>query len=64
VNTVEQLEITILRRMTCAQKLAVTHALWRQAWNLKAAGLRRQHPDWTAEQVQALVREIFRGAAS
>ncbi|MGH7547888.1 MAG: hypothetical protein ACREMM_06930 [Gemmatimonadales bacterium] len=62
--TIEELEIAILRRMTPAQKVAVMHALWRQAWNLKVAGVRRQHPEWTSQQVQALVREIFSGAAA
>ena len=62
--SIEQIETAILRRMTPAQKLAVMHSLWRQAWNLKAAGVRRQHPEWTTEQVSAQVREIFRGAGS
>lgn len=62
--TIEELEIAILRRMTPAQKVAVMHALWRQAWNLKVAGVRRQHPEWTSQQVQARVREIFSGAAA
>lgn len=62
--TTEEIETAILRRMTPAQKLAVMHTLWRQAWNLKLAGVRMQHPEWTGEQVAARVREIFRGAAS
>ncbi len=57
-------ELAALRRMTAAQKLAVMSALWRQAWLLKAAGLRMAHPDWTEEQVTARVREIFRDAPS
>lgn len=64
VDTVAQIETAILRRMTPAQKLAVMHALWRQAWNLKTAAVRRHHPEWTAEQVAARVREILRGAGS
>ena len=62
--TIEEIETAILRRMTPAQKLAVMHTLWRQAWNLKAAGVRMQYPEWTGEQVAARVREIFRGADS
>jgi len=64
VATIEQIETAILRRMTVAQKLAVVHTLWCQAWDLKAAGVRRQRPEWTSGQVQARVREIFRGAAT
>ncbi len=62
--TIEEIETAILRRMTPMQKLAVMDALWRQAWNLKAAGVRMQYPEWTSEQVAARVREIFRSAAS
>ena len=64
MTTIEQIETAIIRRMTPARKLAVMHALWRQAWELKASGVRWQRPDWTREQVQARVREIFRGAAT
>jgi len=64
VATIEQIETAIIRRMTVAQKLAVMHTLWRQAWELKASGVRWQRPEWTRGQVQARVREIFRGAAT
>lgn len=62
VPTIEEIETEILLRLTPAKKLAVMHALWRQAWELKLAGVRRQHAEWTTEQAQARVREIFRGA--
>lgn len=29
------------------------------AWNLKAAYLRKLHPDWNEQQIQEKVREIF-----
>ena len=64
VNPTEDVEDTILRRMTPAQKLAVMHALWRQAWALKVAGIRLQHPTWTSGQVLGRVREIFGGAGA
>jgi hypothetical protein len=63
MQSVEELETAILRRMTPGEKLAVMHALWRQAWNLKVAGVSWQHPDWTATEVAAQVRELFRDAA-
>ncbi len=62
--TVDELQTAILRRMTPAEKLAVMHSLWRQAWNLKEAGVRMQHPTWTPEQVAARVRELFGGTGS
>ena len=64
MTPLERVETEILRRMTPTQKLAVMHALWRQAWDLKTAGVRMQHPEWTTEVVAARVREIFRGAAA
>ena len=64
VSDVEELETALLRRMTPSAKVAVMHALWCQAWDLKVAGIRRQHPTWTTERVVARVREIFRGAGA
>lgn len=64
MSTIEDIETALLRRMTPGAKLAVMHALWEQAWELKAAGLRRQHPTWTHDQVDARVHEIFRRADS
>jgi hypothetical protein len=58
--SVLDLETARLRQMTASEKVAVMHSLWRQAWSFKAAGIRGQHPDWSPEQVQAAVREIFR----
>jgi hypothetical protein len=46
--------------MTATEKLALVHALWRQAWALAAAGARSRHPDWTEAQVRSAVREVFR----
>lgn len=51
--------IRILRAMTPEQKLRVTAALNDLARELKAAGLRAQHPDWGEAQVRAVVREMF-----
>jgi len=60
VATAEEIDLAILRRMTPAQKLDVMQGLWRQAWALKVAGVRMQHPDWREDRVTAEVREIFR----
>lgn len=57
---VGELEVKRLRDMTADQKVAIMDSLWRQAWALKAAGLRAHHPDWSAEQVEAEVRALFR----
>lgn len=51
--------IATLRRMTGAQKLRTAFQMYWGARRLKAARLRQQHPDWTEEQVQQRVKEIF-----
>lgn len=55
--TQEQAEI--LRQMTPEERLGVAGLLYGTARELKAAGLRAQHPDWAEAQVQDEVRRIF-----
>ena len=50
--------------MTAEQKIRLAQQLWWEARKLKAAGLRSQHPNWTEEQIEAKVREIFLYAQS
>lgn len=52
-------EIRILRAMTPAQKLAAAEDMYRAARAIKAAALRRQHPDWSEEEIRRKVRDIF-----
>lgn len=59
-----EFELARLRAMTASEKVAIMHSLWRQAWLLKTAGVRTQHPDWRPDQVEAEVRRIFRGEES
>jgi len=56
--------IETLRRMSGEQKLKTAFQLYWGARRLKAARLRQEHPDWSEEQVQARVREIFMYARS
>ena len=51
--------LSILRAMTPAQKLRAAQRLYYTAREIKAAGLRLHHPEWTDEQIQAAVREAF-----
>jgi hypothetical protein len=51
--------IATLRRMTGAQKLRTAFQLYWGARKIKAARMRQQHPDWSEEQVQQRVKEIF-----
>ena len=55
------IEIQILRGMTPAQKLAVMHALIRQAFELKAAAVRTRWPDLPDEQVRERTRALIAG---
>jgi hypothetical protein len=51
--------LAALRRLSGAQKLRTAAALYWGARKIKAARLRELHPDWTEEQVQQKVKEIF-----
>ncbi len=51
--------VSMLRRLSGQQKLRTAFAMYWSARALKAAGLRDQHPDWSEEQVQQKVKEIF-----
>jgi len=60
----QRIQDDILRAMTPERKLELAMNLYWSARDLKAAGLRRQHPAWSQEQVQAAVREVFMYARS
>jgi hypothetical protein len=49
----------IFKSMSPEQKLEIALRLIYSARELKAAGLRAQHPDWTEEEVSNRLREIF-----
>lgn len=51
--------LEILRAMSPAQKLRAAEQLYHSAWQLKAAALRAEHPDWTDEAIRRAVRMIF-----
>ena len=53
-----------LSAMTADEKVRLAHALWVEAREIAAAGVRARHPDWTAEQVAACVRELMRDAGA
>jgi len=45
--------------MSPEQKLKVALRLYYSAKEIKAAGLKRQYPEWTTEKISQEVREIF-----
>ncbi|NQT03789.1 MAG: hypothetical protein HQ580_17310 [Planctomycetes bacterium] len=50
--------------MSPGKKLEVAMQLYYSARELKAAGVRADHPDWDEKQVQQAVREAFLYARS
>lgn len=57
--TPQEAERNRYRGMTPARKLEIAFGLRRTAWRLRRAGVRQQHPDWTDEQVEQVVKESF-----
>ena len=55
-------QVELLRKMSGQQRLALAEAVFWEARELKAAGVRHQHPDWSVEQVAAEVNRIFLNA--
>lgn len=56
--------LQVLQAMTPEQKLRAAERLYYSAWQLKAAALRAEHPDWTDEEIRRAVRMIFLYARS
>jgi len=54
----------IISKMTPQAKLKAAMDLYWSARRLKASWLRHLHPDWSSEQVEDTVREIFLHARS
>ena len=50
-TVVDPIMVEVLRGLSPEQRLATLDALWRSARQLVAAGVRRQHPDWTDPEI-------------
>jgi hypothetical protein len=55
-------QIEVLRAMSGQERLRVAERLYWSAREMKAAGLRAQHPDWPETLVEVEVRRIFSNA--
>jgi hypothetical protein len=53
-----------LRRMSGGQKICTAFALYWEARRVKATRLRDQHPDWSDEEIELRVKEIFMHAVT
>ena len=60
----QKIQDEILRKMTPQQKLEVAMNLYYSARELKSAWIRQLHEDWSDQQVEEAVREIFINARS
>ena len=52
-------EARILRAMTPQKRLEVAFGLYRTVYQLKAAYLRKIHPDWSEQKIDSYMRELF-----
>jgi hypothetical protein len=53
----------VLRQKTPAERLAISHGMWRFARDLLRSALRSQHPEWSEEQIhQETARRLSHGA--
>jgi hypothetical protein len=57
-------QIESFRRMSPERRLALAEQLYWSARDLKATGLRAQHPDWSEAEVSREVTRIFLHARS
>ena len=56
----DEIRLSILRRMSCAERLGLACDMSDLAHDLCRARIQQQHPDWSdAEIVQELVRAAF-----
>jgi len=59
VREAERIQTELIRRMTPARRLQIAREMYKTAWQIKEAGLRRQYPDWTDEAIRAKCRRVF-----
>jgi hypothetical protein len=52
-------QIRLFSAMTPDERWAVAQSLYRTARDIKRAGVRAEHPDWSEEQVLGEVRRQF-----
>jgi len=59
VNRAEEIQTALIRQMTPQRRLAVARELYETAWQIKKGSLRRQHPDWSEQEIHAKCRRVF-----
>jgi hypothetical protein len=57
-------QIKALRKMTAQRRLDLSLGFIEQMRELRAAMLRKEHPEWSAEEIAEALREFVRDARS
>lgn len=57
IEMIDPVMAEILRNKTEAERLAISHGMWRHARDALTNMLRSEHPEWTEEQIE---REVAR----
>ena len=57
-------QVKALRRMTPAERLEISLRFIEQMRELRAAMLRTEHPEWTADRISGALREFVLNARS
>ena len=55
MEMLDEAMVAVLRAKTPAERLAIANGMWRSARRMIEAMLRREHPDWSAEDLQRAV---------
>ena len=63
-DTIHPAHLAALRRATPAEKLAAVASLYQAGIQLRVAGLRMTHPDWTDERRELEARQSLRRAGT
>ena len=57
-------QVKALRKLTPGERLAISLRFIEQMRELRAAMLRKEHPEWTAEQISLSLRDFVLNARS
>lgn len=61
---IHPVQLEALKKASPAQKIETVAALYRAGIQLRVAGLRMAHPDWTDEQMELEARRSLRHAGT
>jgi hypothetical protein len=62
MNSVLTMQAAALREMSVEDKVRISEALWEEAREVTAAGVRGRHPEWSEDRVAARVRDLLSAA--